>query len=221
MIIAVCHQKGGAGKTTLATCLGAELERLGFSTLLVDADPQQTACTWRAFAKAENPLPTVLAMSQPNLHEAGQLDRVAENFDFTLIDCPPGIATNPIARSALVASDLMLIPSRPNAADLWALEGLLTLLQQARGINPDVEPLLVLNQMPTNNSKGAHAGARALREMAEDSNIQVLKTVVHQRVDFQNAMLSGSYPGYYNASGKAAKEVKKLVQEVLEACSDD
>ncbi|QTG75367.1 MULTISPECIES: ParA family protein [Trueperella] len=45
MIIAVCNQKGGVGKTTLSTNLAHLLSNSGETTLLVDADPQGNATT--------------------------------------------------------------------------------------------------------------------------------------------------------------------------------
>ena len=41
-VIAVCHQKGGVAKTTTVSALGAALTELGYTTLLIDLDPQQT-----------------------------------------------------------------------------------------------------------------------------------------------------------------------------------
>ncbi len=37
--IALCHQKGGVGKTSSAAALGASLSEKGYSTLLIDLDP--------------------------------------------------------------------------------------------------------------------------------------------------------------------------------------
>src|SRR3954470_22035641 len=45
-IIAVVSQKGGAGKTTIATNLAVLAERAGYPTVLFDLDPQATAAKW-------------------------------------------------------------------------------------------------------------------------------------------------------------------------------
>src|SRR4051794_33713514 len=45
-IISVVCQKGGAGKTTIATNLAVLAERAGFPTVLFDLDPQATATKW-------------------------------------------------------------------------------------------------------------------------------------------------------------------------------
>ncbi|MEQ6438328.1 ParA family protein, partial [Comamonas sp. w2-DMI] len=43
MIVALLNQKGGVGKTTLATHIAGELAMRGQSVILLDADPQGSA----------------------------------------------------------------------------------------------------------------------------------------------------------------------------------
>ena len=65
-VIAVCNQKGGSGKTTLAINLDRAFAADGMGVLLLDIDPQGSALDWgstpsgRAFtAYLLKPPPTV------------------------------------------------------------------------------------------------------------------------------------------------------------------
>ena len=44
--LAMIAQKGGTGKTTLALSLAVAAEAAGKSVLIVDLDPQASACKW-------------------------------------------------------------------------------------------------------------------------------------------------------------------------------
>ena len=64
-VIAVLNQKGGSGKTTIATHLARGLQLQGHSVLLVDSDQQGSARDWRAVDE-DNPVP-VIGLDRPTL----------------------------------------------------------------------------------------------------------------------------------------------------------
>src|SRR3954452_24596160 len=89
-IIAVVSQKGGAGKTTIATNLAVLAERAGYPTVLFDLDPQVTAANWGD--KREGKPPDVVAA------QAGRLERLLEvarrqGAEIAIIDTAPAADT--------------------------------------------------------------------------------------------------------------------------------
>jgi len=116
LIVALVNQKGGAGKTTVAVNLAAEWLRAGRRVLLVDADPQGTARTWRAVAgELGEPAPDVVTMGA-ELWEPERLPRLARSYERVVIDCPPRM--NEVQRAALAVADVAVVPSGPGQATL-------------------------------------------------------------------------------------------------------
>lgn len=54
-VLAILSQKGGVGKTTLATCLAVAAEHAGKETAIIDLDPQATASFGRTCASSTRP----------------------------------------------------------------------------------------------------------------------------------------------------------------------
>ena len=55
-VITVIAQKGGAGKTTLSISTAVAAANDGWSTAVVDLDPQATAATWSDRRESETPV---------------------------------------------------------------------------------------------------------------------------------------------------------------------
>ena len=53
--LAIISQKGGVGKTTLATALAVAAERDGKNAAIFDLDPQASATFWKDTRPAESP----------------------------------------------------------------------------------------------------------------------------------------------------------------------
>jgi chromosome partitioning protein len=88
MIIAVVHQKGGVGKTTLALHLAAAASLQDERCLLIDADPQHSALDWSA-TRQTPPLFPVVGMPRPVLHR--DVPGMAADYDTVVIDGPPRV----------------------------------------------------------------------------------------------------------------------------------
>lgn len=118
MIVALLNQKGGVGKTTLATHIAGELALRGQNVILLDADPQGSALDWTQ-RRSQQGLPrlfSAVGLARETLHQ--EAPELARRADHVIIDGPPRIAA--LARSALLAADRVLIPVQPSPYDLWA-----------------------------------------------------------------------------------------------------
>ena len=122
-VIAVLNQKGGSGKTTIATHLARALQLAGADVLLVDSDPQGSARDWAA-VREDQPL-TVVGIDRPTIDR--DLKQVARK-DFVVIDGAPQAAD--LAVSAIKAADFVLIPVQPSPYDIWATADLVELVKQ-------------------------------------------------------------------------------------------
>ena len=130
-IISIGNQKGGVGKSTVTMQLAGSLTRRGYKVLVVDADEQATATKWASMSDIE-PFPATvvgLAATGSKLHR--ELQKFVDQYEYILVDCPPSVSA-PTPQSAFLVSDLVLIPTRPSLADIWAVQETLKLIERAK-----------------------------------------------------------------------------------------
>ena len=140
-IIALLNQKGGVGKTTLTVHLATALARAGERVLLVDSDPQASALDWSG-ARSGPALFPVIGLPKASLHK--ELAALATNYSYVVIDGPPRVYD--VARSAIMASDLVLIPVQPSPYDIWATSEIVGLLAEAAVYKPALRSAFVINR---------------------------------------------------------------------------
>lgn len=207
MILALLNQKGGVGKTTLALAIAGEWALQGRRVILIDADPQGSALDWSEM-RAREGLPrlfSVIGLARDTLHR--EAPALARDADLVVIDGPPRVAG--LMRSALLATDMVLIPVQPSPFDGWASAEMLALISEARIYRPELVARFVLNRC------GARTVlARDTAETLAEHDPPALASRIGQRIAFAAAAQSGRTVRELDHESAAAREISALVAEV-------
>jgi chromosome partitioning protein len=158
MIVALLNQKGGVGKTTLATHIAGELAMRGQHVVLLDADPQGSSLDWTQ-RRSQQGLPrlfSAVGLARETLHQ--EAPELARRADHVVIDGPPRIAA--LARSALLAAERVLIPVQPSPYDLWASAEMVALIREAQVFRPALRAAFVINRRVSTTVIGREARGR-------------------------------------------------------------
>ncbi|GAA5107725.1 ParA family partition ATPase [Bartonella jaculi] len=206
MIIGLLNQKGGVGKTTLSVNLAASFARAGARVLLIDGDPQGSALDWAA-ARENAPLFPVVGLPRATIHK--EIRQIGHNYDYIIIDGPPRVTD--LARSALMASDFVLIPVQPSPYDIWAADGIVKLIDEARVYKENLKAAFVINRKIVNTAIGRDVG-----EALAVYPVHVLSASVAQRVIFAEATAQGRAVYEINEQGPAAAEIEAVAAEIKE-----
>lgn len=193
--LAIISQKGGVGKTTLATALAVAADRDGKRVAVFDLDPQASAAFWKDTRKAE--APAVIAIPPSRLQHV--LKAAADTgCDLAIIDAPP--FAKDIAFEAAQRADFILIPTRPAVLDVMAMTKTLELVSHYG--KPSA---VVLTFCPIQGREIADTEA-AVKQLGA----AIAPVRIHNRVAYSRAQQTGLTAQEFEVDGKAAEEIKQL-----------
>ncbi len=202
-VIAVLNQKGGAGKTTIATHLARALQLNGADVLLVDSDPQGSARDWAA-VRDDQPVP-VVGIDRPTIDR--DLKSVARK-DYVVIDGAP--QAHDLAVSAIKAANLILIPVQPSPYDIWATSDLVELVKQRIELTDGALQAVFVVSRAIKGTKIGEEVTEALRGYG----LPILSTRITQRVIYPSSAATGTTAIDQDPTGEAAAEIRALAEEV-------
>ena len=199
--IAVAQQKGGAGKSTLASNLAVALLQGGKRVALLDTDPQASLTRWHALRPDTA---SKLAFEAPSgWRVTGALDKLKREMDFIVLDTPPHADSD--SRIAIRAADLVLIPLQPSLPDLWASEATIALAEAEKRTHR-----LVLNRLPASGRLRDVVMAELARRKAP-----VMAEALGNRSAYAAAFALGQGVTESAARSPAADEIRALVSAVI------
>jgi chromosome partitioning protein len=195
-VISPICQKGGTAKTTTAINLAVEALAYGLEVVIIDLDPQVSACDWKDI-RGEAP-PVVAATPVPHLERT--LKAAADNgADLAIIDTAG--RTNDAANAAARAADLILVPLQPSLIDLKTLGATLDIIRIAG--NKPTRALLA-------RVKASGTRHEDTTTWLIEQGVEVCPASLGERVTYQDAYAQGLGVSEAEPSGKAALEIKNV-----------
>jgi chromosome partitioning protein len=212
MIITVGNTKGGVGKTTIAVNLAIARALVGRDVWLIDGDRQGTAQMAISIRADSGHTPGIACATYPDGPTLrSQVQQQSAKFDDIVIDA--GGRDSTALRAALVLTDVLLVPFQPRSYDVWALNDIAALVDEARSVRDNLRAFAILNcadpgDISTDNTEAAEA-------VADIPQFQYLSAPIRRRKSFANAAGQGLSVLEIKPGDKKAKNELNTLIEML------
>lgn len=213
MIYTVGNTKGGVGKTTLAVNLAIARALAGRDVWLIDGDRQGTAQMAISIRADAGHIPNIACASYPDgATLRAQVKHQAAKFEDIIIDA--GGRDSTALRAALVLTDVLIIPFQPRSYDVWALNDMAVLIDEARSVRDGLRAVAILNCADSGDV--SIDNAEAAEAVADYPQLEYIAAPIRRRKSFANAAGQGlSVLEFKPTDKKAVHELNTLINELF------
>ena len=206
-VVAILNQKGGAGKTTIATNVASWLHAEGQKTMLVDLDPQGSATDWSDTRDGDQDLCPVIRMGKG---VARDLRKLANDNEWIIIDGAPQVSE--LAVAAIKSADIVIIPTQPSPYDIWSVADLRELIKERQEImeGKPYAAFLVSRAIKNTTLSGE------ILDALKGYELPIMRSMTTQKVDYPNTAKAGRSVVDLPKDNKARLEIRAIANELKE-----
>ena len=216
MVVLIGAEKGGTGKTTLAINLAALRASKGRDVLLVDTDKQGSASDWAAVRQEETSRQRIPSVQVFGKQVTAQLEDLSERYDDLLVDA--GGRDSVELRAAMVVADRVFVPLQASQFDVWTLERMNELVEQAQALNPKLQAQVFINRASPHPQ--VHEAKEATEMLEDFEYLEFGGAVIHDRIAFRRSASRGlAVTEGESADSKADREIHDLYRAIFEKTS--
>lgn len=141
-----------------------------------------------------------------------QIEKVRDNYDFIIIDCPPSL--NTLTVNAMTTADTVLVPIQ---CEYFALEGLSQLIHTINLVRERLNPTLEIEGVVfTMYDARTNLSLQVVENVKENLNQTVYKSIIPRNVRLAEAPSHGKPITLYDTKSAGAEAYRDLAEEVIE-----
>lgn len=223
MIILVCGEKGGTGKTTIATNLAAmrAIDAGEDNVLLADADPQKSSSLWCSIRNPNEAIKTKITSVQKSGDISQDIKSLSKKFQDIIIDA--GGYDSMELRSGMLVADILITPVSAGQFDMWTMPKMNGHIQKSKLFNPELKSFCLLNQASALPKLKKNEIDDILNYLEDFPELPLMDTVVVRRQSYRKAAIEGLCVSEWVQSNKLAgmsdksadNEIKQLYTEIF------